>query len=141
MPRAQGKDGKGLATVLREVGLNDGEATRWQYLLKKTEAEIRAFVGEADEQVTMPRAYAWASGDVHFSSDTPEWCTPAELVAKVVEVLGSIDLDPCADPEHRIPAKAHYTQKDDGLSRLWSGKVYMSPPYGREHGCKDGGEG
>ena len=71
-------------------------------------------------------------GDVHFSSETPEWCTPAELVTKVVEVLGEIDLDPCADPEHRIPAKAHYTQKQNGLSRGWAGKVYMNPPYGRE---------
>ncbi len=72
------------------------------------------------------------SESVHFSSDGPEWYTPPELVAKVVEVLGVIDLDPCADAEHRVPAKAHYTQKQNGLSRGWAGKVYMNPPYGRE---------
>jgi len=54
---------------------------------------------------------------------------------KVVDVLDGIDLDPCADSGRRVPAKTHYTQKENGLSYEWAGKVYMNPPYGRELPC------
>jgi len=26
----------------------------------------------------------------------------------------------------------HYTKQDDGLKRIWRGRVYLNPPYGRE---------
>lgn len=69
---------------------------------------------------------------VHFGSKTPEHYTPQEIVDVVVACLGGIDLDPCADNEHHIPAAKHYTITDNGLSAPWAGKVYMNPPYGRE---------
>lgn len=73
---------------------------------------------------------------VFYSSATPEWNTPRHVIDRVVDVLGSIDLDPCsnskADPN--VPAKRHYTKHDDGLTRAWTGRVYMNPPYGREIG-------
>ncbi|KKL67014.1 hypothetical protein LCGC14_2139190, partial [marine sediment metagenome] len=65
-------------------------------------------------------------------SDQNDWRTPRQYLDAARTVLGEIDLDPCADAEHRVPAKAHYTQKQNGLSRGWAGKVYMNPPYGRE---------
>lgn len=67
-------------------------------------------------------------------SDSPEWYTPPEIVAAAQEVLGQIDLDPCSNDadEPNVPAVAHYTQPDDGLTQLWGGKVYMNPPYGDE---------
>ena len=43
-----------------------------------------------------------------------------------------IDLDPCAEPERNVPALAHYTEQEDGLSQRWFGNVYMNPPYGSE---------
>ena len=67
---------------------------------------------------------------VHHSSESPEHYTPPEIVELVAECLGEIDLDPCSNPERTIPAKIHYTAKDDGLSQSWSGTVYMNPPYG-----------
>ena len=72
---------------------------------------------------------------VHFSSDSPEWYTPPEMIERVVAVLGSIDLDPCSNTgDPNVPAARHFTAIDDGLSRDWSGKVFMNPPYGREIG-------
>lgn len=68
----------------------------------------------------------------HFSSNTPEWYTPPEIVASVLEVMGHIDLDPCSPATPTIPAGHHYTMEDDGLAVRWSGNVYMNPPYGRE---------
>lgn len=70
------------------------------------------------------------SGNVHFSSDSPEWYTPEAIIERVVRVFGEIDLDPCADSSRSVPAKRYYTQKENGLILPWAGRVYMNPPYG-----------
>lgn len=73
---------------------------------------------------------------VLFSSASPEWYTPARVIAAVVGFFDQIDLDPCAeesDPK-TVPASQHFTAADDGLSRQWWGRVYMNPPYGDEIG-------
>ena len=58
-----------------------------------------------------------------------EWLTPPI----VINALGVFDLDPCA-PIARPwdTAKNHYSKRDDGLSRQWSGRVWLNPPFGRE---------
>lgn len=58
-----------------------------------------------------------------------EWLTPPEIF----KALGNFDLDPCA-PVIRPwdTAAKHYTVLDDGLSKEWSGRVWMNPPFGRE---------
>lgn len=58
-----------------------------------------------------------------------EWLTPPEILAP----LGEFHLDPCA-PVVRPwdTAAAHFTAKDDGLSRPWHGRVWCNPPFGRE---------
>jgi hypothetical protein len=70
---------------------------------------------------------------VRTNGASSEWYTPEFIISAAVSVLGEIDLDPCspaADPT--VPAKCHFTRADDGLSRLWTGHVFMNPPYGRE---------
>lgn len=64
-----------------------------------------------------------------MKSDT--WLTPPEILAP----LGEFELDPCC-PEN-MPwrtAKTMFTQKDDGLSKEWFGRVWLNPPYGRAIG-------
>lgn len=70
---------------------------------------------------------------VHFSSDTPEHYTPESILDLVIAVMGEIDLDPCSNSKTtpNVPATAHYTTEDDGLTLPWCGVVYMNPPYGR----------
>ena len=68
--------------------------------------------------------------DVHFSSDSPEWYTPKEIIDLVETILGEIDLDPCSNAEKNVPAGEHFTEKQNGLTRRWNGRVYMNPPYG-----------
>ncbi len=68
---------------------------------------------------------------VHWSSATAEWTTPPAVLTRVVQCLGAIDLDPCADAAHTVPATRHFTVNLDGLHQPWSGRVYMNPPYGR----------
>lgn len=56
-----------------------------------------------------------------------EWLTPPEIL----EALGPFDLDPCAPIVRPWQmATEHLTEIDDGLSRTWSGRVWLNPPYG-----------
>jgi hypothetical protein len=52
---------------------------------------------------------------------TPQW---------VLEPLGKFDLDPCTPPIMPWTTAEHrYTEKDDGLAQLWTGRVWFNPPY------------
>jgi phage N-6-adenine-methyltransferase len=70
---------------------------------------------------------------VHFSSATGEWETPVALYDELARIFGGFTLDPCATEENAKCAH-FFTREDDGLSRDWTGKVFMNPPYGREIG-------
>lgn len=64
------------------------------------------------------------------TTNTDEWYTPKWLIDK----LGQIDLDPCAAPVNDRPfqiAPLSYSKEDDGLSKTWSGFVFLNPPYSR----------
>lgn len=69
---------------------------------------------------------------VHFSSESEEWHTPPGIIGPVVGLFGTIDVDPCAEPARRVPARHHFTRTDDGLNQEWHGCVYVNPPYGHE---------
>lgn len=71
---------------------------------------------------------------VHFSSESPEWYTPKEILDRVVAAIGGIDLDPCSNSKENpnVPCVECFTQAEDGLRQNWRGRVYMNPPYGRE---------
>jgi len=72
---------------------------------------------------------------IHYSSESPEWYTPPQIIEAVLQLFGEIDLDPCSnEAPHNVPARQHFTNADDGLSKAWSGKIYMNPPYGDEIG-------
>jgi hypothetical protein len=54
---------------------------------------------------------------------TPRW---------IIDALGPFDLDPCAaDPRPWDCASSNYTEVDDGLARLWRGRVFLNPPFDR----------
>lgn len=62
---------------------------------------------------------------------TVEWYTPPSLFRD----LGmAFDLDPAspgADVVPWVPARHHYTAKDNGLIQPWYGRVWLNPPYGQ----------
>jgi site-specific DNA-methyltransferase (adenine-specific) len=70
---------------------------------------------------------------VHFSSTTDEWATPQLLFDELDHIFGGFTLDPCATAEN-AKCTRFFTRADDGLSKPWTGKVFMNPPYGREIG-------
>jgi phage N-6-adenine-methyltransferase len=96
--------------------------------------------GEAKQKILsgatkLPQKAITETAKQLYTSETPEWYTPEIIIESVLELFGTIDLDPCSNgkgADANVPAKEHYTHEDDGLSRAWHGKVYMNPPYGRE---------
>lgn len=70
-----------------------------------------------------------------FSSTSQEWYTPPELIEGVLAEIGRMEFD--CDPasprtDGPIPARTHYTRKENGLLQPWVGIVWLNPPYGRQ---------
>jgi phage N-6-adenine-methyltransferase len=57
-----------------------------------------------------------------------EWETPEDEVRLFEQEFGLFDLDPCAR-EASCKAQEYFTQADNGLARVWYGKVWLNPPY------------
>lgn len=57
--------------------------------------------------------------------------TPQSVIDNVRKVLGAIDLDPasCETAQRIVKAKRYFTEEDDGLSKPWTGRVFLNPPY------------
>ena len=92
----------------------------------------------AGEELSSAGMLARARGAIKnpglYTSDTDEWYTPTEVIARVLKMWTTIDLDPCSNDSQNpnVPAAQHFTRDDDGLAQRWNGRVYMNPPYGRE---------
>lgn len=119
--------------TLADVGVTRDQSSEWKKLASEWTDDALTAAAEEMERPSLAGIQQRAPG--MFTSDTPEWYTPKRVVDAVVAALGAIDLDPCADAGKGIPASAHYTQADDGLSQQWRGRIYMNPPYGREIGA------
>lgn len=63
------------------------------------------------------------------TTNNDEWITPAYIV----EALGNFYLDPCSPsiPPNKL-TEIFYTKAEDGLTKAWSGRVWLNPPYGKE---------
>ena len=69
------------------------------------------------------------SGHQSAAMKNDEWLTPPEIL----RTLGTFDLDPCAPVVRPWDTAAkHYTILDDGLSKEWSGRIWLNPPFGNQ---------
>lgn len=76
-----------------------------------------------------------ARGLVHEAQrgESVEWYKPP----RISDALGeTFDLDPCSPGAGKsfVPADAHFTIEDDGLTQMWGNHrfVWMNPPYGAQ---------
>jgi phage N-6-adenine-methyltransferase len=67
-----------------------------------------------------------------FSSLTPEWPTP-DAVFQALDDVYHFDLDACATAENAM-CEQFFTMEQDALRQVWTGAVWLNPPYGREIG-------
>lgn len=94
---------------------------------------IRRILDERLEAGQEPTKAAVRDAIVNRTSFTGnnEWFTPSEHIELARKVLGAIQLDPASSEiaQRTVKAKTFYTEADDGLSREWTGKVWLNPPY------------
>lgn len=67
----------------------------------------------------------------HLSTSNERY-TPPYIIERARAALGGIDLDPasCGAANSIVRAKRYYTREEDGINKLWVGKVWLNPPYG-----------
>ena len=68
---------------------------------------------------------------VSHNSGENEWYTPENFIKAARSVMGEIDLDPASSDEANkiVGATKFYTEEEDGLSKKWSGRIWLNPPY------------
>jgi len=92
---------------------------------------------KAEKKADKVKAGNTSKDDVRGTTGTGEneWYTPTEYIEAARAVLGSIDVDPASSElaQRTVNAKSHFTIDDDGLSKEWTGNVWLNPPYAQPH--------
>lgn len=135
LPR--GKPGRGKKNPKVHLGISDPTISKYRKVLDVVES-----IDDYDTALEEPGAEAegslggflrWQSNPTLVSKMTAneEAYTPEQYVEAAREVMGSIDLDPasCKAAQKVIQAGTYYTKTDDGLTKNWSGNVWLNPPY------------
>ncbi len=89
----------------------------------------QAAMARDDQSETDGRTARQGRLRIHFSSRSCEWPTPQPLF-DALNRIHQFTLDPAAN--HFNHKTAHYyTIKEDGLAQVWTGNVFLNPPYSR----------
>lgn len=75
---------------------------------------------------------------INQTSGDYEYYTPFEIVEAARKTMGHISLDPASSAlaNLRIGASDYFTEKIDGLTQEWYGRVWLNHPFGRESNPK-----
>ncbi|HEX9971281.1 MAG TPA: DNA N-6-adenine-methyltransferase, partial [bacterium] len=116
--------------TLASQGIDKREASIDYKLKDIPEEKWQAFL--ATEDKSMSGALRISGGLVGKMTGNSENYTPPEIIELIRAVMGSIDVDPasCEMAQEIVKAKKYYTEKNSGLDRMWSGNVFLNPPYG-----------
>lgn len=133
------KDGDSvLPPSLSELGIDKQQSSRWQREASVDDETFEKYLlscREPGREVTQAGLLNIARGcHVSANSGENEWYTPVQLIEAAREVMGGIDLDPasCETAQANVKARRFYTIDDDGLSKKWTGRVWLNPPYSKD---------
>lgn len=107
------------------------------YQVTKMEPEKQAEVVERIESGEKPKDVVSDVKKKPFvvnNTGNNEWYTPSRFIELARKVMGSIDTDPASSEKanETVRATTFYTVEDDGLTKAWTGNVWMNPPYSSE---------
>lgn len=119
-------------TIANELGWSTGKVAMADKVWKDATPEIKDRV--LSGEVSINEAYkSVKSGNTHVSNNSGEneWYTPERFIEAARLTMGKIDLDPASSKRANETVKAGviYTIEDNGLTKDWSGNVWMNPPY------------
>lgn len=127
-----------VANVFKEVvttgALDDGTGVQ----IRVADVVKAAVVEETYERMQRQALHIATNGTPKAlqMSASNEWYTPALYIEGARAVMGSIDLDPASSDfaNKTVQAAHYYTLETNGFNRLWNGRVWLNPPYGRNEG-------
>lgn len=117
--------------IARQTARNHPDIKKWHDLYQKYPSKQR-YIMEYAEPKAQKTLDTYLKTTGVLQSGTPEWWTPQKYIDAVYEVMGGIDLDPasCEEANRVIRAKRFYDENDNGLLKIWEGRVFLNPPYG-----------
>jgi len=106
-------------------------ATQFQALPNDVKQDAIAAISENSAVAKEVIKEAVKTAHVSNNSGNNEWYTPAKHIELARAVMGGIDTDPATSEiaNRTVQAKQIYTMDDDGRAQIWSGRVWMNPPY------------
>ena len=151
--------GSPYGRALLEAGLHERRAQRFQEVARADQELYKAFVpsleemrafaielaedgdGRVTEQLER-RDFSTAAflrsvraGSAAAEVEGHRWdecVTPGSIVRRTRDLLGAIELDPCADSKLSVGAERSLTRADDGLEQSWAARgLLVHPPYSR----------
>ena len=112
-----------------EVSIN--LAAQFVALPEEVQQEAIAAIAEHREPAKDVMREAVKKAHVANNSGNNEWYTPAKHIELARLVMGGIDTDPATSEiaNRTVKATKIFTSDDDGRAQVWSGRVWMNPPY------------
>jgi hypothetical protein len=117
--------------IARKLKCNRGTALNY---LKELKAKKQVIETRISTNLNVWKLTSKRLPHVAHNAGNHEWYTPEPYIKAATAVMGKIDIDPASTEiaNSVVLAKQFYTSSDDGLTKEWSGKVWLNPPYAAE---------